>query len=238
MLAVVPARGGSKGLPRKNLLPLAGVPLLVHALRFAELCPEIGRTVVSTDDAEIAGVARAAGGDVSFQRPPELAQDETPMWPVLRHALESVEREGESYEYLVLLDPTSPARLPEDVTAALALLRADAGADGVVSVAEPSFNAFWLLVEEVRGRMEQVFPEAADVGRRQDAKRLYRIAGTLYIWRAEFVRREPENWLRGSHVMHVVPESRAVTVDRQEDLEELEALVAAGIVTLPWIAPG
>src|SRR5438093_76101 len=85
-LAVIPARGGSKGLPGKNVRPLAGLPLLVHSLRLAALCPEISRTVVSTDSAEIAEVARAAGGEV-LERPADLAGDETPMLPVLRHAL-------------------------------------------------------------------------------------------------------------------------------------------------------
>src|SRR5712691_3681546 len=108
MLAIVPARGGSKGLPRKNLRQLAGLPLIGHALRFAAMCPEIARTIVSTDSEEIAGVARDLGGDVPFLRPAELARDDTPTWTVLRHALEVVDPRGEEYDRLLLVSPASP----------------------------------------------------------------------------------------------------------------------------------
>src|SRR5690348_11806624 len=131
-LAVIPARGGSKGLPRKNIRPLAGLPLLVHSLRCTARVPRIARTIVSTDDAEIAEVARAHGGDVPFIRPAELARDDTPMLPVLKHALLEVERlEGRTYGSLLLVDPTSPGRLPGDIDSAFAILDADASADGV-----------------------------------------------------------------------------------------------------------
>src|SRR5215218_3886475 len=92
ILAIIPARGGSKGLPGKNIRPLAGLPLIAHSLRLAAMCPEITRCVVSTDDPAIADVARAHGGDVPFIRPRELAGDDTPMMPVLQHALSEVER--------------------------------------------------------------------------------------------------------------------------------------------------
>src|SRR4051812_8742805 len=112
-LAVVPARGGSRGLPGKNVRPLAGLPLLVHSLRCAALAPDVTRTVVSTDSAEIAQVARAHGADVPFLRPAELATDEAPMMPVLAHAVAAVEaEEGRAYGSVLLLDPTSPGRTP------------------------------------------------------------------------------------------------------------------------------
>ena len=120
VLAVVPARGGSSGLPGKNIRPFAGLPLLAHSLRCAALTPAITRTVVSTDSPEIAAVARAYCGDAPFLRPAELAQADTPMWPVLRHALAEVEKaEGVTYDFLVLLDPTSPTRTPEELARAL-----------------------------------------------------------------------------------------------------------------------
>ena len=93
IVAVIPARGGSKGLPGKNIRPLAGLPLIVHSIRLAQLCPAITRTIVSTDAANIAQVAREAGAEAPFLRPAELAGDGTPMWPVLRHALDFVEKE-------------------------------------------------------------------------------------------------------------------------------------------------
>ena len=94
ILAVIPARSGSKGLPGKNVRTFAGLPLIAHSIRLAKLCPEIARCVVSTDSEEIAEIARAHGGDVPFLRPAELAQDDTPMWPVVQHSLREMEQRG------------------------------------------------------------------------------------------------------------------------------------------------
>ncbi len=106
-IAIIPARGGSKGLPGKNLRSLGGLPLIAHSIRFAHLCPEVERCIVSTDCEEIAKAARDAGGEVPFLRPPELAEDSTPMLPVLQHALRETElREGKRYELVILLQPT------------------------------------------------------------------------------------------------------------------------------------
>jgi len=154
LLAVIPARRGSKGLPGKNIRPLAGLPLIAHSILFAKLCPEIKRLIVSTDCDEISDVARQFGADVPFQRSPELAQDDTPIWPVLRHALKAAEDlDGVSYEYLLLLDPTSPGRLPSDVSAAYRLLQGTPSADGIIGVSKPEFNPIWHCVIERDGWM-------------------------------------------------------------------------------------
>src|SRR2546428_122399 len=92
LLAVIPARGGSKGLSGKNIRPFAGLPLIAHSILFAKMCREITRLIVSTDDETIAAVAREYGADVPFMRPANLAQDDTPLWPVLRHALSAAEQ--------------------------------------------------------------------------------------------------------------------------------------------------
>lgn len=130
IVALVPARGGSKGIPRKNLAPLAGKPLLAWTIEAALASEAVTRTVVSTEDDEIARAARAAGAEV-LARPAELAADGTPMRDVIEHAL----RELGGTEVLVLLQPTSPLRRAEHVDAAVELLRAT-GADSVVSVVE------------------------------------------------------------------------------------------------------
>jgi CMP-N-acetylneuraminic acid synthetase len=234
-LAVVPARGGSKGLPGKNVRPLAGLPLLVHSLRLAELCPEIARTIVSTDSEEIAQVAGDAGGEVPFLRPAELARDETPMLPVLRHALDELDPDGTRYELLLLLDPTSPGRLPEDVARAHALLREDAAADGAVAVSEPPFNPLWTAVVERDGYVEPLVAGAAAYGRRQDAPRVLRVNAALYLFRAEFLRRESESWLNGRHLPLEIPELRAFHIDSEEDFRLCELLLRERLVTLPWL---
>ena len=121
VLAVIPARGGSKGLPGKNTRPFAGLPLIAHSILCAKQSRAVRRTIVSTDSPRIAAAARRFGAETPFLRPKSLARDETPLWPVLRHALAAAEaEEGRRYDYLVLLDPTSPTRFPSDIRAALA----------------------------------------------------------------------------------------------------------------------
>jgi CMP-N,N'-diacetyllegionaminic acid synthase len=234
-LALIPARGGSKGLPGKNIRPLAGLPLIEHSLRLAALSPEIDRTVVSTDARSIGDVARAAGAEV-LERPAELARDETPMLPVLRHALEELDPDASRYEYLLLLDPTSPGRLPEDVTEAHRLLAATPGADGVVSVSEPSFNPIWHGVVERDGYIEPLFSEGRSFGRRQDVPRVLRINAALYLFRSVFLRRETETWQNGRHLALQIPDARAFHIDSERDFRLCEVVLDAGLVELPWLS--
>jgi CMP-N,N'-diacetyllegionaminic acid synthase len=243
VLAVIPARGGSKGLPGKNTRPLAGLPLIGHSLRAAELVPSITRCVVSTDSAEIAALARTLGGDVPFIRPAELAADDTPMAPVLRHALAAVEeQEGSTYDFLVLLDPTSPARQPADIEAAVSRLAGRPDWDGVVSVSAPTFQPVWVGVRpspDDPDRMERYFPEGVGITRRQQLGRFLRVNGNFYVWRAAFVRRMETSWMdEGVHGMVEIPESRAFAIDYQYEFDVLEAMLAQGLVTLPWLRPG
>jgi CMP-N,N'-diacetyllegionaminic acid synthase len=243
LLAVIPARGGSKGLPGKNIRPLAGLPLVAHSVRAAALTPEVTRCVVTTDSAEIADVARAHGGDVPFLRPAELAADDTPMAPVVRHALEWVERdEGRPYDAVLLLDPTSPARVPAQLAEAARRLETTPGLDGVVSVSEPTFNPVWVGVrpDDARGgALSRYFPAGAGITRRQDVARFLRINGNFYLWRAEFVRRLEASWFdEGTHAGLEIPEAQAFSIDDDYEFRLIEALVDAHLITLPWLDAG
>ena len=231
-LALIPARGGSKGLPRKNVRELMGLSLVAHAVRLAQLCIEVERIVVSTDDGEIAAAAREAGAEV-IDRPEPLARDDTPTWPVVRHALEEL---GGGHELVLLLEPTSPTRLPEDIAAAHALLALRPDADGVVAVSEPRFNPIWECVTESEdGLMAHMLPGGATFERRQDVPRVLRINGLLYLWRAEFVRRETDRWANGRHLLLEVPELRAISIDDEQELQLADALLRTGLVKLPWL---
>jgi len=236
ILAVIPARGGSKGLPGKNIRVLAGFPLIAHSIRFAKLCPDIDRCIVSTDSQEIADVARAHGGDVPFLRPAELAQDDSPSWPALQHALiEAEQLFGRRFESLLELAPTNPARLPEDVVNAVALLEADTGAVGVVAVSEPSFNPRWVCVEERDGYMAQAF-DSRSYARRQDVPKTYRINGLLYLWRRDYVINTPVlHFHQTAHRMLLVPEERAIDIDGLHDFQVAELLLDRGLLRLPWL---
>lgn len=239
LLAVIPARGGSKGLPGKNVRLFMGLPLIAHSIRFASMVRGIDRCIVSTESEEIAAVARDHGGDVPFLRPAELARDDTPMWPVLQHALAEMERlEGRRFETLLLLDPTSPGRLPDDVSSALQLLEEDEQASGVIAVSEPKFNPRWVCVEERDGYLAHAFTSRSYV-RRQDVPKVYRINAILYLWRRRaLVEWKEPLWDEGHHRMLMVPEERALHIDDLADFQLGEVMVRAGLVRFPWLSGG
>ena len=240
VLGVVPARGGSKGLPGKNTRELAGVPLIGHALLALGQVPSLTRVVVTTDDPDVADVARRWGGDVPFLRPPELAGDDTPMAPVLSHALLAAELEESSrYDLVVLADPTSPLRRPQDIEAAISELGERDDVVGVVSVSEPMFHPSWVgVVDRGDGVLERFYDGGSGVTRRQDNKQRYlRINGSFYVWQADFVRDMEAAWLDSApHAGFEIDELHAFSIDDLTEFRVVEALVAQGVVDLPWLS--
>lgn len=237
LLAVIPARGGSKGLPGKNIRPLAGFPLIAHTILAARMCDFIDRIVVSTDDQKISDVAMEYGADVPFIRPGELAKDETPMWPVLRHALQAIEEsEGVEYEFLLLLDPTSPGRIPDDLRGAVNRLIETPEADGIVGVSRPEFNPIWHCVTENGGWMSHLIDGGGKYACRQEVPIVYRINASLYIWRTSYVRRCQENWHESKRMLiHEIPELRAIHIDDIDEFERAELLIENGKIKFPWM---
>jgi len=238
VLAVIPARGGSKGAPWKNIRTLAGLPLIDHSIRLSRLCGEIAKCVVSTDSEEIAAVARECGAEVPFLRPPELAGDDTPMWPVLQHALTEMESHDHCrYGSLLLLSPTSPARLPEDVSKAMRLLEEDNRAVGVVAASTPPFNPRWVCIDIAKdGYVHQSFPDGNVYARRQDVPAVYRINGALYLWRRDHVANsEAPRYFEMPHRMLEIPESRAIDIDSLHDFRLAELMLHDGMISFPWL---
>jgi CMP-N,N'-diacetyllegionaminic acid synthase len=238
MLAIIPCRGGSKSFPGKNIAPLAGLPLIAHSIRLSELCGEIARCIVSTDNEEIAAVARDCGAEVPFLRPAALAADDAPMWPVLRHALAEMEsRDHCRFGSVLLLSPTSPARLPEDISNATRLLDEDGDAVGVVAASKPSFNPRWTCIDVAAdGYMRQSFPDGQSYVRRQDVPSVYRINGCLYLWRRSHVAdSETPRYFDLPHRMLEIPEIRAIDIDSQQDLKLAELMLRAGMIHFPWL---
>ena len=234
-IAIIPARSGSKEVPGKNLRLLAGLPLITHSIRFAHLCPEIERCIVSTDSDEIAKVARDAEGEVPFLRPRELAQDSTPMLPVLQHAIRQMELQEENrYQLVILLQPTSPFRLPGDVSRALQVMKQDSAAVGVVAVSKPSFNPRVVCVEETNGYLAWPFDHKMYT-RRQEADPVYRINGILYVWRRDHLMSSSvEQLYAAPHRILIIPEERALDIDSLHDFHVAEALLQSGMLQLPW----
>lgn len=241
ILAVIPARGGSKGLPGKNILPLFGKPLLAHTVVLAQQLGADVRCIVSTDDDGIAGVARASGADVPFIRPASLASDSAPMSVVLRHALTTMESiESITYDALLLLDPTSPTRSLEYVRSGIEKLKANPHLDGVVSVSEPFFNPTWVGVKPEQASndvLTRYFSEGTGVVRRQDVDRFLRINGSFYVWRADFIRRLDKSWFdEGVHGSIEIPELHAFSIDDEREFRLVEAVVRAGLAPLPGLS--
>lgn len=237
VLAVIPARGGSRGLPGKNTRSLCGLPLVAHAIRAAAMTPVVSRAVVTTDSEQIAALAREHGGDVPFMRPLELAADDTPMAPVIAHAITTVEAlEGTTYDAVLLLDPTSPARDPQQLADAVEVLWQDPDLDGVVSVSEPTFQPEWVGVRQDGPTLTRYFATGAGVTRRQDTGRYLRINGNFYVWRAASARALQQSWFdEGRYTGLEIPEAQAFSIDDEFEFRLIEALVTAGLVRLPWI---
>jgi N-acylneuraminate cytidylyltransferase len=210
---------------------------VAHAIRAAAATSAISRAVVTTDSPEIAELARAHGGDVPFLRPGDLAADDTPMAPVIAHAITTVESmEGTTYDAVVLLDPTSPARDPDQLEAAIDRLWQDPGLDGVVSVSEPTFQPEWVGVRQEGAVLSRYFSSGAGVTRRQDTARYLRINGNFYVWRAAFARGLRQSWFdEGRYAGFEIPEAQASSIDDEFEFRLVEALARAGLVHFPWL---
>jgi len=192
VLAVIPARGGSKRLPRKNVLPLAGKPLIAYTIEAARAARSLTRTVVSTDDEEIADVARQYGADVPFMRPPNLATDTAGSVDVLVHALEFCSgQDGMSYDIAVLLQPTSPLRGPSEVDDAVALVVGDPKVPAAITVAPvDSTHPNYVYRRQHSGYFTPYNgPDVLGV-RAQEFEPLYIRTGSVYAVRTSYLVRE------------------------------------------------
>lgn len=226
ILALIPARGGSKGVPRKNVRPLAGKPLIAHTL---EVAAQVGhlfhRVVVSTDDAEIADVARACGADVPFLRPTELAGDRVPTLPVIQHAVHAIEAlDGVRLDWVCLLQPTAPLRNAADVEAAIALA-AEGGCDSVISVVQV-FAEHPILMKRIEdGRLLPFCVEEREGTRRQDyAPPAYMRNGAIYLSRRDTLIESGSIWGETIRPL-VMPAERSPSIDDELDFKLVQLLL-------------
>jgi CMP-N,N'-diacetyllegionaminic acid synthase len=215
-IATICARGGSKGLPRKNVLPFAGEPLIAHTIRQALACSAIDGVYVSTDDDEIADIAARYGAQVPYRRPAELASDGAAKIPVIEHLVRHLESQGQAIATVVDLQPTSPLRIQADLEAAIGL---SAQADLVVTVAEPSHNPYYTLVETgADGRLHLSKP--SNFARRQDAPAVWGLNGSIYVWRrAALARAAVDGFWSVPAVPSPMPRERSVDIDDALDFE-------------------
>jgi len=215
-IATICARGGSKGLPGKNIRPFAGRPLVVHTIAHALGCAEIDAVYVSTDDAQIAEIARAAGATVPYLRPPELATDQAGKLPVIEHLVAHLERQGEVLSRIVDLQPTSPLRESSDITAAL---KTRPAAQLVASVCEAPDNPYFNLVEQGSDGLVRL-SKGDGAARRQDVPPVYALNGSIYVWqRAALAHASAHGLWSVTVAPYVMPRWKSADIDTLEDFE-------------------
>jgi CMP-N-acetylneuraminic acid synthetase len=226
VLGLVPARGGSKGVPRKNVRPLHGHTLLEYAARAAHESGVVDRVVLSTDSNEIADAGRRAGLEVPFRRPASLGADDTPMVAVIQHALAELARGGWQPDIVVLLQPTSPLRRAQHVRDAVMLLR-DSSADAVVTVVEvPRHLSPDYVMRIDEGRLKPFLEHGARVTRRQDARPAYSRDGTVYAFRRETL--ETSGGIYGDDCRPLLIDAReSLSIDTEDDWKEAERRLAS-----------
>jgi CMP-N,N'-diacetyllegionaminic acid synthase len=210
-------------MPRKNIALLAGRPLIWYTIQAALQSRYLDRIVVSTEDAEIARVSRECGAGV-VDRPAELARDETPTLPVLQHAIATLEKsEGLALDLVVVLQPTSPLRTVEDIDRAVEKMLAT-GCDSVVSVCELEHPLEWVYTLD-GDRVRHVLEAGATVTRRQDARKVYRPNGAVYVTRRDVIMKE-HRVLGEDTRAYVMPMERSVDIDTSLDFKLAEVILA------------
>lgn len=215
ILGVITARGGSKGIPGKNIKMLGGKPLIAYTVESVKKSNFLSRVIVSTDDEAIARIARDFGGDVPFMRPAELALDDTPHVPVLQHALREAEQgSGTKYDYIVTLQPTSPFRTADDIDRTIAKA-VEHEAHSAVSVVEVYEN-HPVKIKRMDG--DHVLPytlEEPEGVPRQDLPKAFKRSGAVYVTRRDIL--ESGRLYGDTVVGHIVPVERSIDIDTPLD---------------------
>lgn len=228
VLGVIPARGGSKGIPRKNIRLLGGKPLLAWTIEAAKASRRLTRVVLSTEDEEIAEVGRAWGVEVPFLRPRELAEDDTPTLPVLVHAVKHFGQMGEEYDAVMILQPTSPFRSVEDIEGSIELLERT-GCDSVIAFVDVGEHhpARMKAVDKDLRVTDPPFGEPVEGMPRQQLPKYYLRAGSIYLTRTHVLLEMKS--IRGRDCRAwIVPPERALNIDTEFDLVVAEALLRHG----------
>lgn len=221
IVALICARGGSKGLPRKNVRPFVGKPLIAHSIEMALKSNFIADVVVSTDDEEISRVAKNYGASVPFMRPANLSGDSASEWHVWQHALSWLSDQGRDIEALVVLPPTAPLRSLEDVNGAIEMFL-QKKCDGVVCGTDAHRNPFFNMVTmDDNQRCALAMSGAARFTRRQDAPTFYDLTTVCYVMSPDYIKHH-QHLFDGDIRMFHVPVERSVDIDTIFDFELAE----------------
>jgi len=230
VVAFVFARGGSKGLPGKNIRIFNGKPLIAWSIEHAKAVSRIDRIIVSTDSHEIASVARDHGAEVPFMRPHNLAQDESPEWDSWRHGLDYLKKtQGEYPRIMVSVPATAPLREPEDIEKCLNVFE-KGESDAVITISQARRSPYFNMVKDLsEGTVGLVIPHDSIITRRQDAPKLYDIATIAYVLKPEFVMSK-YGLFEGRVRAVEVPTERAIDIDSLLDFEIAEYIQNRDII--------
>lgn len=224
VLALITARGGSKGLPRKNVLFAGGKPLVAWTVEAAISAECVDRVVLSSDDEEIIAAARAAGCEAPFCRPAHLASDMATSIDVVLHALDRLP----GFEYVILLQPTSPLRTAADIDAAFALML-ESAAPSCVSVCETDQSPYWMYRVAGDNKLQRLLPEGEGIARRQDFPPIYVLNGAIYIARIDWLQ-ENKNFVGAETVAYLMPKERSLDIDTADDFSAFREKVERQIL--------
>lgn len=221
ILGIVPARGGSKGMPRKNIRLLGGKPLLAYTAESAKSSVFLTKIVLSTDDEEIAETGRKWGFEVPFMRPSQLALDSSPTLPVIQHVLDYYSNLGEEFDAMCLLEVTSPFRMPGLIDRAIAkFIELDADALVTVLPIPASYNPHWAFEVDDKGYLQIATGEEKLIPRRQELPKAFHRDGSIYITKTSVVR---QGSLYGSKLAFVENDPAfSINIDTIKDWEEAE----------------
>ena len=224
MIALIPARGGSKGLPGKNIRLLAGKPLIAHTILAAQNAKTIDRVLVSTDSPEIAQVARAFGAEIPFLRPAELARDESLAIDNYIYTVDRLNTEfSAGIKELAVLLPTVPLRTAEDIDSAVRLFQ-EKSADSVISYYPAPHPLQWHRFIDEKGVLQSFFPDGGALRNRQEEKRAYLPNGALYIFNYKILKEQRVYYTEKSYP-YLMPAERSVDIDTLQDFRFAEFLM-------------
>ncbi len=226
ILGTICCRGGSKGVPGKNIKPLLGKPLIAYTIQTALQSSLINDVIISTDSQQIADVAKQFGANVPFMRPDDLASDTASKWPVFIHALEAYEKQyGVIVDYLVDMDVTVPLKQPIDINGAIQKALDDTTVDVVITGYEPERNPYFNMMEiRPDGFAEIVKTGEKPIVRRQDAPEVYSLTPAAYVVKKSALY-EFEHWSKAKCKIYPMPRERAVDIDTKIDFKIVEFLM-------------
>ena len=218
ILAIIPARGGSKRLPRKNILNLAGKPLIAWSIESALASKYIDRVIVSSDDDEIAAISEKYGADVPFMRPADLATDESTSIDVVLYTIEALRGIDEQYDYVILLQPTSPLRQAKHIDDSISRM-INKGSDAIISVCESEHHPLWNNTLDSDMSMDNFLEASIRNKRSQDLEKQYRINGSIYISSIEKLKKENSFFLRKNCSAYIMNQDVSIDIDKKIDLD-------------------